>query len=109
MPGRRRHLRGVAVVVFVTLGILAPWPVKNALNTGIDTVPSALECAREVYGSDRVRFGLVQEFRASEDFELCYVNGVFHHISPSERVAAIRLIRQALVTGGHLAFLQRRV
>ena len=35
-------------------------------------------------------------------FDLCYSNGVFHHIQPGERAAALRTIRDALAPGGHL-------
>lgn len=40
----------------------------------------------------------------SEKFDLAFCNGVFHHIPPAERQAAVRLIWRSLKPGGVFAF-----
>src|SRR5437870_1900508 len=39
-------------------------------------------------------------------FDLCYCNGVFHHIPPHERLGAARLIFRSLARGGHFALFE---
>ncbi len=73
---------------------------------GVDTSENALEYAREHYGSDRVRFEALSDLPRDSGFDLCYVNGVFHHIEPERRVAAVESIRQGLRVGGRLALFE---
>jgi SAM-dependent methyltransferase len=73
---------------------------------GVDTSENALDYAREHYGSDRVRFRILAELAQEGDFDLCYVNGVFHHIEPSSRNGAVENIRRALSAGGRLALFE---
>ena len=73
---------------------------------GVDTSENALEYAREHYGSDRVRFETLSDLARESGFDLCYVNGVFHHIEPERRVAAVESIRQGLRVGGRLALFE---
>jgi len=46
------------------------------------------------------------DLREGEDFDLCYVNGVFHHIDPAERPEALSLIHRVLRPGGVLALFE---
>jgi SAM-dependent methyltransferase len=73
---------------------------------GVDTSENALEYAREHYGSDRIRFRGLTELSQEHGFDLCYVNGVFHHIEPASRSGAIQSIHRALRSGGVLALFE---
>ena len=70
---------------------------------GVDTSQSAVAHAQRHFGSAQITFGLVQELTAIEQFDLCYVNGVFHHIEPSERPTTLQFIRRALRPNGIFA------
>jgi SAM-dependent methyltransferase len=48
----------------------------------------------------------LSDFSPRGDFDLCHVNGVFHHIAPDQRVAALHLIRDALRPRGQFAFME---
>jgi len=52
---------------------------------GVDTSTGALEYARKEWGSSRIQFRELQELESEKHFDLCYVNGVFHHIAVPER------------------------
>jgi SAM-dependent methyltransferase len=73
---------------------------------GVDTSENALDYAREHYGSERVRFRSLAELPQEGDFDLCYVNGVFHHIEPDSRAGAVQNIHRALRSGGRLALFE---
>jgi SAM-dependent methyltransferase len=49
---------------------------------------------------------LIPDLLKHEAFDLCYVNGVFHHISPLQRQRVLELIRSELAPGGHLAIFE---
>ena len=75
--------------------------------TGVDTSYAALESAREQNGGQGIRFLDARDLhRASGEYDLCYVNGVFHHIPPQERPAALETIRGALREDGVLALFE---
>jgi SAM-dependent methyltransferase len=73
---------------------------------GVDLSDAALEYGRKVHASTRVSFARIADLPALEPFDLCYVNGVFHHIAPQDRQQALGLIRQSLVPGGHAAIFE---
>jgi SAM-dependent methyltransferase len=73
---------------------------------GVDTSENALDYAREHYGSDRVRFGGLAQLPQEGDFDLCHVNGVFHHIELESRIGAVQNIYRALRSGGRLALFE---
>ncbi len=73
--------------------------------TGIDEAEKAIAAARERFASALVRFERVEDLEAG-CFDLVYVNGVFHHISPEERVSALQLIHRSLAPGGYLALFE---
>jgi len=59
--------------------------------TGVDTSCRALETARARNGAPGIRFLPAQELNgASGEYDLCYVNGVFHHIPHLRHVDARR-------------------
>jgi SAM-dependent methyltransferase len=73
---------------------------------GVDLAEKAISYARERYGSDRVKFEHLSVLRNLPRFDLCYVNGVFHHIASENRAEALALIRNSLAPGGYLALFE---
>ena len=74
---------------------------------GADTSLKALEAAQEQHGGQRIRFVPVRELSGgTAGFDLCYVNGVFHHIAPAERAETVRLIHGILRPKGRLALFE---
>ena len=73
---------------------------------GADLAEGAIEHARAQYGSDRVRFTNITDLEGSGPFDLCYVNGVFHHIPPAERQRSLEMIRGCMAPGSHLAIFE---
>ena len=71
---------------------------------GVEASTSTLEVARRNYGSERTRFLTLQQFEPVAEIDLAYCNGVFHHIPPQERAAALQLVFRALRPGGWFAF-----
>src|SRR5258708_22446714 len=60
---------------------------------GVDSSANALEFAAAHHAAARVSFGPPEALASCESFDLCYVNGVFHHIPPEERTEVVRTIR----------------
>jgi len=75
--------------------------------TGVDTSEKALDHARECNADVRIRFQTVGDLENDRSsYDLCYVNGVFHHIPPPERPGALALIYQRLRPAGALALFE---
>jgi SAM-dependent methyltransferase len=53
-----------------------------------------------------VRFRGLADLPDEDEFDLCYVNGVFHHIEPENRAGAVASIYRALRPGGRLALFE---
>ena len=70
---------------------------------GVDVSQELLGVARRRHETERVRFTTVAEHAASSDIDLVFCNGVFHHIAPSDRPAALEHIRNSLRPGGWFA------
>jgi len=70
---------------------------------GVDVSGPSLETARRAHGSARVRFALTSEHRPVGGIDLAFCNGVFHHIPPAERAAAVDFVRRSLRPGGLFA------
>ena len=75
----------------------------GAAVVGIDTAANALRTAQERYGSPRVTFGTLDLLGRTGRFDLCYVNGVFHHIEPAQRPGIVLSIRNCLSPGAWFA------
>ncbi|MGA2715458.1 MAG: class I SAM-dependent methyltransferase [Bryobacteraceae bacterium] len=73
---------------------------------GVDTSENALELAKQRHGTPGIRFTVLESLEDEAPFDLCYVNGVFHHIEPPERPAAVRAIFKSLAPGGHFALFE---
>ena len=79
----------------------------SAEITGVDTSRNALEAARQKHGGPGIRFIAVEELEGEAgNYDLCHVNGVFHHIQPAERPQALGLIHRVLRPGGVLALFE---
>lgn len=70
---------------------------------GVDTAERALVEAKKKYGSHQVSFYPLRSFSESCSIDLCYTNGVFHHIQPEDRIDVLRMIRGFIVPGGYFA------
>jgi len=71
---------------------------------GLDVSPSSVEIAARTHGAKNTRFALCSEYEANGEIDLAFTNGVFHHIPPADRPAALRQVNAALRPGGLLAF-----
>jgi SAM-dependent methyltransferase len=71
---------------------------------GTDVSSSSLEVARQTHGLARTQFLSLDTYEPSEQIDLVFCNGVFHHIPPQERAAAVEYIFKTLRPGGLLAF-----
>jgi SAM-dependent methyltransferase len=78
----------------------------GAQIVGADLSEEALAHARANFGSNRVTFENIGDIPQLEPFDLCYINGVFHHILPNERQQTLVMIRKLLTPGAHLALFE---
>lgn len=73
--------------------------------TGVDPSMASCDLATRQFGGENTRFTTPDRLaEMHEQFEFAYCNGVFHHIPPAERAAAVALVFQALKPGGCFAF-----
>jgi len=70
---------------------------------GVDASTQSLAIARARHGTHAMFIPLA-EYRPIGQFDLVFCNGVFHHISPGNRVAAIETVYSSLRPGGLFAF-----
>jgi SAM-dependent methyltransferase len=73
---------------------------------GADLSEEALKHAKTSFGSNRVLFVNIADLPQTERYDLCYINGVFHHILPNERQETLTMLRELLSPGGHLALFE---
>ncbi len=78
----------------------------GAKVVGTDNAENALDHAREKYGSSCVSFIHLDNFTEAGTFDLCYVNGVFHHIHPNLLPPTTKRIHEALKPGGFFALFE---
>ncbi len=78
----------------------------KAQITGVDLSSVAILHANKTYSSSRIGFAHIDDMRRMKPFDLCYVNGVFHHIAPADRQYTLETIRRALLPGGQLAIFE---
>ena len=71
---------------------------------GVDASPKSLEIARKSCDSSRVRLTELADYCPEGHLDLAFCNGVFHHISPPERPAAVKLIHDSLRRDGLFSF-----
>lgn len=78
----------------------------GARIVGLDNSRRSLEYARRTYGTDRISFYHPDDFTRSDPVDLCYSNGVFHHIPPETRPEIVARIRRDLRPGGFFALFE---
>jgi SAM-dependent methyltransferase len=72
---------------------------------GTDISLESLETARRIHnGATNIRFAGLDQIPTDASFDLAFCNGVFHHIPPAQRAAAMAKIGQWLRPGGLFAF-----
>jgi SAM-dependent methyltransferase len=71
--------------------------------SGVDISAASVDVARRTVGSERVRFWHFDEYEPDGKTDLVFCNGVFHHIPPHGRAAALDYIRRSLRSGGLFA------
>jgi SAM-dependent methyltransferase len=70
---------------------------------GVDVSETTLAIARQTCRHESSEFHTVNSYCSQGTFDLAYCNGVFHHIEPDERMAALAWLRVALKPRGWLA------
>ena len=71
---------------------------------GTDNSARSLEIANKEHASERAQFVRFEAYAPSDDLDLVFCNGVFHHISPRERPAAVDYVFRSLRPGGLFAY-----
>jgi trans-aconitate methyltransferase len=69
---------------------------------GADTSVDAVSWAA-AHQTGPFSFMLISNLPTAPPFDLCYLNGVLHHVPRSEQLAVISGIRENLTTAGHIA------
>ena len=71
---------------------------------GVDASLKSLAKANDTYGSYKAHFVHFGEYQPKEEVDIAFCNGVFHHIPPTQRAAAIDYIYRSVRPGGLFAF-----
>jgi SAM-dependent methyltransferase len=70
---------------------------------GVDVSEGLLAVARRDYGAARTQFLPLAKYQPAGQMDLVFCNGVFHHIPPAERAAAVDYVFRSLKPGGIFA------
>lgn len=70
---------------------------------GVDTSPESVSLAASSQQDSRTRFSLLADYVPIGDVDLAFCNGVFHHIRPAERRAALEFVHSSMRPGGLFA------
>jgi SAM-dependent methyltransferase len=71
---------------------------------GVDVSSESLGVAAELYGALQAHFLPFEDYDPSEQLDLAFCNGVFHHIAPDDRAGAVEYIWRSLRPGGLFSF-----
>jgi SAM-dependent methyltransferase len=71
---------------------------------GVDVTPAFVRSAEAAHGSAQARFLTVEAGGGIEGMDTAFCNGVFHHIAPADRPAAVAWVRRTLKPGGLFSF-----
>lgn len=71
---------------------------------GVDISPESIRQASKEHPEQEVQFAVFGDYPARSEFDLAFCNGVFHHIPPHDRLAALRYVYDSLHPGGIFAF-----
>lgn len=77
---------------------------KPSLTWGYDPSSAAIDRALVEHGDETTKFSFNAQQIPKNSFQLAYCNGVFHHIPPDDREAALSIVYQSLRPGGWFAF-----
>ena len=118
----QEHFARARVDFLRTCLLPSPEPIRSLLDFGCG-VGSSVSLLREAFGADKVvgvdasaqslsiardrhptaEFCLPDEFDVHGEIDLAFCNGVFHHIAPAARPAAVESIARALRPGARFA------
>lgn len=70
---------------------------------GVDISSRSLDVAKRTYGLERAQFLLVDHYQPSEQIDLAFSNGVFHHLPLNERDSAVEYVYRSLRSDGLFA------
>jgi len=71
---------------------------------GVDNSAASLEVARRNFEHLTAQFFLLDEYKPDGQLDLAFCNGVFHHIPPEGRTAALNYIHRSLRPNGLFSF-----
>jgi SAM-dependent methyltransferase len=71
---------------------------------GVDASSEIVAVARRDHPDPRLQFKLISEVEPAARFDLAFCNGVFHHVDPAQRLAALTYIHRSLQPRGLFAF-----
>ena len=71
---------------------------------GVDPSPKSIDVARKRHGAANVTFDSPAARPPAGEFDVAYVNGVFHHIPVDGRAAAVDYVYRSLRPGGVFSF-----
>ncbi len=77
--------------------------LKAKFVVGLDLSSKALEIACSKSVPIPVDFRLVSQYTPSQQVDLAFCNGVFHHVDPAERSATLRYMADCVRPGGFVA------
>jgi SAM-dependent methyltransferase len=78
--------------------------LRPARIVGVDVSVESIRQARQQHADPGVEFVVSEHLAGGSEFHLAFCNGVFHHIAPAQRPAALRYIYDSLIPGGLFAF-----
>jgi SAM-dependent methyltransferase len=70
---------------------------------GVDTSQNSVRLATQAFASSTISFYTPADMPATDEFDLVYCNGVFHHIMPDDRPTQLQWIQRRLKVGGLFA------
>jgi trans-aconitate methyltransferase len=76
----------------------------GAAVLGVDDSPACIARAQETLTDEHISFTTMADWVPDASIDFAYCNGVFHHILPENRPAALDKIQRALRPGGLFAF-----
>lgn len=70
---------------------------------GLDISGKSIEVAQRTIVNKAVSFARTSDYRPTGEIDLAFCNGVFHHINPDKRLAAVQYVRDCLRPHGIFA------
>jgi SAM-dependent methyltransferase len=70
---------------------------------GVDVSRPCLRVAEQTWGSEKAKFMTLDQYQPDGKVDLAFCNGVFHHIAPDDRSAAVKFVYRSLRPGALFA------